>query len=132
MKYNKEWLKQLKPGDEVVFCYSRCFGGNFENIRKVDKITPKGFIKVGDILFNPNTGYARGDYSCLIYKPTEEIKERIYETAVIKDARLLLSALKNADMTYERAVEIIKIFSNTEAAKTVGVSANNQITREAT
>lgn len=131
MKIDKEWLKQLKPGDEVVYYYSRGFGYS-ENIRKVDKITPKGFIKVGEVLFNPDTGYARGDYSCSIYKPTEEIKKRIYETAVIKKARLLLGTLKNADMTYERAVEIIKIFSDTEAAKTVGVSANNQTKREAT
>ena len=131
MKIDKEWLKQLKPGDEVVYYYSRGFGYS-ENIRKVDKITPKGFIRVGGVLFNPDTGYARGDYGCSIYKPTEEIKKRIYETAVIKKARLLLGTLKNADMTYERAVEIIKIFSDTEAAKTVGVSANNQIMREAT
>lgn len=132
MKANKEWLKQLKPGDEVVCCYNRHFGGISENIRKVDKITPKGFIKVGDVLFNPDTGYARGDYCCSIYKPTEEIKARIYEIMVIKKARLLLGALKNTDMTYDKAVEIIKIFSDTEAAKTVGVSANNQIMREAT
>ena len=131
MKIDKEWLKQLKPGDEVVYYYSRGFGYS-ENIRKVDKITPKGFIKVGEVLFNPDTGYARGDYGCSIYKPTEEIKKRIYETAVIKKARLLLGTLKNADMTYERAVEIIKIFSDTEAAKTVGVSANNRTKREAT
>ena len=130
MKIDKGWLKQLKPGDEVIFCYNDYKGS--EAVAKVEKITPKGYIKVRGISFTPTTGRPHGDYRCMIYKPTEEIKKRIYETAVIKKARLLLSALKNADMTYERAVEIIKIFSDTEAAKTVGVSANNQIKREAT
>ena len=130
MKIDKGWLKQLKPGDEVIFCYNDYKGS--EAVAKVEKITPKGYIKVRGISFTPTTGRPHGDYRCMIYKPTEEIKKRIYKTAVIKKARLLLSALKNADMTYERAVEIIKIFSDTEAAKTVGVSANNQIKREAT
>lgn len=130
MNIDREWLNSLKPGDEVIFCYNGY--NNSEAVAKVEKITPKGYIKVRGVLFTPRTGRPHGDYRCMIYKPTEEIKKRIYETAVIKKARLLLGTLKNADMTYERAVEIIKIFSDTEAAKTVGVSANNQIMREAT
>ncbi len=93
MKDLKEWLKQLKPGDEVVYSYNRGFGSS-ENIRKVDKITPKGFIKVGDVLFYPDTGYSRGDYGCSIYKPTEAIKKRIYETAIIKKSSVFVRFVK--------------------------------------
>lgn len=52
---NNEWLKKLKAGDEVVVC------GRYHYTRQlVEKITPKGFIKVNGVLYNPDSGNARG------------------------------------------------------------------------
>ena len=50
------WLKELKPGDKVIITGVT----NSAYLGTVNKITPKGFIKVGRTLFNPETGIAKG------------------------------------------------------------------------
>lgn len=50
-----QWLKNLKEGDKVIVKHSHNF-----YLDIVIKVTPKGFIKISNMLINPETGYARG------------------------------------------------------------------------
>ena len=81
----------------------------------VDKVTPKGFIKVNGELYYDD-GRKRGG-SCLweinfIKKYTEEEGRKIREDMFIRSIR---DKLRNIDkLTYEQAVAINKIFENGE------------------
>lgn len=57
MEY-REWLKQLKAGDDVIV-RNWSFGGSSYIYTKVEKVTPTGFIRVKGILYRPNDGYSR-------------------------------------------------------------------------
>ena len=54
-------LSNLKVGDEVII--SQRF--NNDRVVKIEKITPKGFIKIGNYLFYPN-GKERGGNRCIL------------------------------------------------------------------
>lgn len=110
---DKEFLKKLKPGDTVIVHYSH-FCYKSDTITTVQKITPKGFIKAADVLFNPETGAARGDWSLTLSEATpaavREIKERVY----VKNAIEKIHNIR--ELTYKQAVEIMAIIEP-EAAK---------------
>lgn len=72
------WLKELKAGDKVVI--QKChFSGNSYKLAKVERITPKGFIRAGDNLYSPEDGRARGAYSglYLLDYNNEQTKEKL-------------------------------------------------------
>lgn len=72
----KKELKDLKVGDYVIFKRA-----NFEPIlSKIKRITPKGFIDVGGILYDPRTGMERSSDTynlSYISVPTENDIEKI-------------------------------------------------------
>ena len=102
-----EWIKELKAGD-LVFVTNR----HGTSLRQVEKITPKGFVKVGNSLFNPETGVERGtDPWCVthIKQATAEAVESFKRNALISSTLKVMQGLRRSDITYEQAVEIRKI-----------------------
>lgn len=77
----EEWLKSLKPGDDVVNKFYQEGGSYYYRSFKVKKVTPTGQIRLSnDILLNSNGRYNRhepfgGSVSYDIEPLTEEILE---------------------------------------------------------
>ena len=101
------FLKELKQGDKVIYCV-RDSTRYAEMIKEVEKITPKGFIKVNGILFNNSNGEPRGgnDYwcSCCIEKATPERIKAIQDGKFIADTLIQMHACEA--LTYEQAKAI--------------------------
>jgi len=110
---DKEFLKKLKPGDTVIVHCSNFFCGS-DTITKVQKITPKGFIKAADVLFNPNTGAARGEWNLTLSEATPAVVKEITEREYVKRVLKKIHNLK--ELTYKQAVDIMAIIE-TEAAE---------------
>ena len=110
MEY-REWLKQLKPGDDVVIRDWK-WGENSYTNAKVEKITPTGFIRVEGALYKPKDGMSRSGGSELL-NPTDEntiklLKEHTEKTFV-RQTMYKIRNTSNENITYEQAVEIRKI-----------------------
>lgn len=109
MEY-REWLKQLKPGDDVVVsCWQ--YGTTYRK-EKVEKVTPTGFIKVDGVLYKPQDGMSRSGYSQL-HDPNDESTKNILKKYEEKTfVRGTMNKIRNTnynDVTYEQAVAIRKI-----------------------
>ena len=108
---NNQWLSELKEGDKVVI-YSWGFSYNSYKEEVVQKITPKGFIKVNDILFKPDSGYSRSGGSCLLNPNDNDTKEKLenYKKSIF--IRSVLNKTWNVrDLTYEQAIKIYEILN---------------------
>lgn len=108
---NNKWLSELKEGDKVVInSWSYTYNSYTEEV--VQKITPKGFIKVNDILFDPNSGYSRSGRSCLLNPNDNDTKEKLEN---YKKSRFIISVLKKMcnvrDLTFEQAIKIYEILN---------------------
>lgn len=102
-----DWIKNLKVGD-YVFVFWR--GGRA--LRKVEKITPAGNIKVNGILFNDN-GTERGGYTwsrSYLAEATQEEITSFREELTIKKAIRLMHETK--EITLEKALKIIEILGD--------------------
>lgn len=110
MEY-REWLKQLKSGDDVVIRTWNWGGSSYTNA-KVEKITPTGFIRVKGILYKPQDGHSRSGNSCLL-DPNEEttikILKKYKENKFVSETMNKIRNTNYNDVTYEQAVEIRKI-----------------------
>ena len=101
--------ENLKAGDKVFVLYSRSRELDF-----VEKVTPKGFIKVGGTLFTKD-GFERGGsawYHASIEPATEEMiaeynKEKFIR-ATIKQMR------ETPKISYEQALKISEILNKQE------------------
>lgn len=105
---------EVKKGDKV-FVYSHYR----EEVREVEDITPKGFIKVMGILFNPQTGRQRTNdpYNFLMIRPaTPEELERFMKANFIKKVCKLMKDDNYTinHMTYDKAVRILNILEEKE------------------
>lgn len=97
----------VNVGDKVIV--SSRFGG--EKIGTIEKITPKGFIKVNGILFT-DCGRERGGdaWSCSYIKPAT--LEQIEQLNQKKYRRYVLNKLHSLqDIDYEKAVRIDEILN---------------------
>lgn len=112
---SKEWLSKLKEGDRVVV-YSWGWANSSYKESVVEKITPKGFIKVNGSLFNPNDGYRRGDGGACLQNPNDnEVMERVkkyQEDSFIR--KILVDMWETRKITYEQAIEIDRILGDVE------------------
>lgn len=103
----RDWVKNLKVGDKVILTTQ------FKEPRvvEVEKITPKGFVKVEGMLFNEN-GCQRSSswYTSYIWEYTEEKEEELRKKAVVRQARDLMNHCSCLD--YEKAVKIIDILGD--------------------
>ena len=99
-----EWIKNLKVGDKVFVCWRMG-----QSLREVEKITPKGNIKVGGTLFNANGSERGGDVWSKSYlaEATPEAINSFKEKLIIQKAKKLMSATK--ELTLEQANKIIDI-----------------------
>ena len=105
---------EVKKGDKVFV--SSCYR---TEVKEVEDITPKGFIKVMGVLFNPQTGRERTSdpYNFRIISPaTPEELERFMKAKFIRK----VCALMRDDnyiinhMTYNKAVRILNILEEKE------------------
>lgn len=107
---NKSWLKELKK-DDLVFV--RGFNGQ-TNLYSIEKITPKGNIKVGGGLYNPETGLRKTsdvfDFSKL-EEATPEKVQKFRQNNIIKDTLTILANLRIKDITYEQFLQLRKILN---------------------
>ena len=110
MEY-REWLKQLKTGDDVVIRTWNWGGSSYTNA-KVEKITPTGFIRVNGILYKPHDGNSRSGDSGLL-DPNDEttikISKKYKENKFVSETMKKIRNTHYNDVTYEQAVEIRKI-----------------------
>lgn len=103
---------KVKVGDKVL--YNHWHFGTTEEIVTVTKVTPTGRIRI-DFCDTQFDKYGRqigkrDSYSnSSISIPTEEDYKRIMQRRVISKAE---SLMKNTKVTYEQAVEIIKILED--------------------
>lgn len=99
----------LKVGDNVVVMSHWGI-----SIRKVEKITPKGAIRVDGTLYNEFGSQKGGDSwsRSLIKKATEEDIREIKKANYIKKTLRAMHECKG--LTYEHAVEIMKILESEE------------------
>lgn len=96
----------MKAGDLVILTRKKWMFIE-EYVVKIEKVTPKGYIKVKDMLFYPD-GRPRGKHRYRIEVATEEKITHYYEEKFISE---ILKILKNIDeLTYEQAVELGDLF----------------------
>lgn len=77
-------LKDLKPGDEVYMIVGRTWSNNIYKKFSIEKITPKGFIRVDGKLFDQRGNERkRGYHGVTIYPVTEETTKMVNDA--IKD-----------------------------------------------
>ena len=101
---SNEWIKNLKVGDKVIITTQF----KEPRIAEVEKITPKGFVKVDGMLFNENGSQRTSSwYTSRITECTEEREEALRQKAVIRNARDLMRHC--SCLSYEQAVKIIEI-----------------------
>lgn len=100
-------LKDLKVGDYVLVCYN-----SSKRIKKIEKITPKGFIKVDGTLYNQNGDERGGNVWFLSHiKPAtkEEVKAYLKQEKEQKYIRQVISYINSIPMTFEQATRIADI-----------------------
>lgn len=105
-----EWLKKLKPGDDVIVCAWN-WGSSYTS-SKVEKITPTGLIRVLGILYKPNDGYSKSGSSNLLNPKDEDAIEKLKEYKERKFVIGTMYKIRNTNskaVTYEQAVQINKI-----------------------
>lgn len=106
---NKDWLKELKVGDNV-FVVTQHFDCIVRRLNKVERITPTGQVVIGKIRFKNGIGIGYNEpyiYSVHIEPTTEEsilkYKQNMYCVRVLK-------RLKGLDkLTYEQATKIVGV-----------------------
>ena len=92
---------------QTVFIISR----THKAVKTVDKITPKGFIKVDGVLYNPNGSERTSDmWNTTHIEPAtdeaiEEFKKEIFVTNITKKLKEINT------LTYEQAEKINEIFN---------------------
>lgn len=114
MEY-REWLKQLKSGDDVVIMDWSWGGSSYTNA-KVEKITPTGFIRVKGILYKPQDGNSRSGNSKLLDQNDETTIKILKKYKDNKFVSEMMNKIRNTNynnVSYEQAVEIRKIMGRT-------------------
>lgn len=110
MEY-REWLKQIKSGDDVVIRNWNWGGSGYDNA-KVEKIIPTGFIRVEGALYKPQDGNSRSGNSNLL-DPNDEttikILKKYKENNFVRETMDKIRETNYNDVTYEQAVAIRKI-----------------------
>ena len=103
----KNWIENLKVGDYVFVSWRM-----ETSLRRVEKITPKGNIKVNGIMFNKNGSERGGDVwsKCYLSEATPEAIKLFQEEITIKKAIKLMREIKS--LTIEQANKIIELLDH--------------------
>lgn len=110
MEY-REWLKQLKTGDEVIIREWHCSGSTYKKAN-VEKITPTGFIRVCGILYKPQDGNSRSGNGDLLDSNDKQTVKSLDKYMKGKFVLATMQRIRSTDykkVTYEQAVQICKI-----------------------
>lgn len=96
-----EICEQLKPGDYVFVSHR-----NVRTLKKVESITPKGFIRVAGTLYTKDGRQRGGDTwsRSNIYPASDEEIEKYKKSRFVTDVVRKLSNISS--LTYEQAVVI--------------------------
>lgn len=102
-----DWIENLKVGDYVFVSWRMG-----TSLRKVQKITPKGNIKVNGIMFNKNGSERGGDVWSNRYlsEATPEAIKSFRDEITIKKAIKLMREIKT--ITLEQANKIIELLDH--------------------
>lgn len=109
-----KWIESLKVGDLV---FVRCRHG--QSLKKVEKITPKGYIKVGGTLFDKSGTERGGDIwnKEFLSEATPEKIKSFQEKLIINKAIKIMRS--KAEITLEQAYKIIELLDHpTEKGET--------------
>lgn len=103
----KEWIKNLKVGDKVFVCWRMG-----RALRTVEKITPKGNIRVNGILFNTDGSERGGDIwsKSFLAEATPGAIKNFNEKLIIQKAKKLMESTKT--ITLDQANKIIDILES--------------------
>ena len=108
----------MNVGDEVTV-----FTGNrIQGIYKIDKVTPTGIIKIGNVSFNPD-GWRRGDNSWnreSIKLTTQEHRDFIKKRKMIK----FIDGTDFGQFTSDELSEIITVINNNRSKKIDNPTSN--------
>ena len=103
-------LKDVKVGDKVILEVGGWW--HSKSVETVEKITPKGRIKVrGELYDVSNDGMkasVRGTGRSWLYPYTEEESKKIYETRYISSVKRKMNDF-NGELTIEQAKQIAEI-----------------------
>lgn len=96
---NKDWLKQLKAGDEVVGDFGRYSYSEYR-LLKVKRITPTGFIVCSDgeneYRFSKDGSMKMGDWHWVnLFQATDKLKEKIIYYSKFRKAKDKLNKFAN-------------------------------------
>lgn len=102
-----KWIENLKVGDLVFVRYR--LG---QSLKKVEKITPKGYIKVGGTLFDKSGTECGGNIwnKEFISEATPEKIKSFQEKLIINKAIKIMRS--KAEITLEQAYKIIELFDH--------------------
>lgn len=103
---------EVKKGDKV-FVYSR-YG---RLLSEVSDITPKGFVRINGLLFNPQTGKQRTSdrwsYASFSVASPEEIEQYNRDNFILKVKKMLKDdKFISNNITYDKAVAIYNILAD--------------------
>ncbi len=102
----------FKEGDKVLL-----YNQYRRKITTVEKITPKGFVKVDGVLFNSN-GTERGGniYGlCRIEPITDEREQELRKEFFVSNTKKKLKEFDFNNITYEQACKIALLLNELEA-----------------
>lgn len=104
--------KNFKVGDKVLL-YNR----HRRKITTVEKITPKGFIKVDGVLFNSNGTERGGDaYESYRIEPiTDEREQELKRDFFVSNTKKKLKEFNFNNITYEQACKIAILLNELKA-----------------
>lgn len=99
----REFVKNLKVGDPVIVKRN-----NKKSVCKIDRITPKGYIGIGKVLFNEDGIERGGDpwYGSILIEANPEELRKAKEEETLREAYLLM---ENSKITVKQAEQIINI-----------------------
>lgn len=103
-------IKNLKVGDEVYVNYWSSYY-NYWSKKKVQRITPKGFINVDGVLFKKD-GYSRNAGARIFPLDDKEAETKYIEYMKRKFVKELVQEVSMVGITYEQAVKIKKILED--------------------
>lgn len=105
---------KIKPGDKI-----RAVFGNAVSYPIIEKVTPKGFIKIQGITFNPNgierTSYQWGEHKELYPFDEKEYNHFVFERQTEMKKKSIISAITK--MTIEDGSKIEHIYEYLFGAK---------------
>ena len=110
-------ILNVRPGDVVILHSGYPY--RKEELQTVVKVTPTGRIRVSGCddqfdKYGRRMGYPGYGLGVYIQVATQEDIKRVSENKIIDRGYRIIQKVKKADITYESALQIIKLFEHVE------------------